>query len=293
MTKTMIRTLGWTVSSLACAGLLAGCGSDASQGRAQVRLDMSVAAPQALAQAQPGKRAILATLTDGTNTVEINRARLLAKQVMLNGPAHPASEATADGVSDAPETAALTAPGGDGEGGAGGAGGSGGAGGTGDDLDDGYSFRTGATVIELDLTGAPSNVGVANIVEGTYDHLAIHFHKINPKAPAMAAAIAAAPEVFADFVTGGNYNIVIDGTWNGAPFQLKASNSMNGFYPVAPALVVTAPETVVTALTVQFDMTQWFQGQRGNNGGTLLDPNDNKNVKESARSIAASVRATH
>lgn len=293
-----IRTLGCTMLAL---GLAAGCGAG-DRGRAEVRLDLAVSQPQALTQ-RPSKAAILATLTDGTNTLVVTRARLLAKQVQLHGPGHPTSEA--DGISDAPETAMLSGATPKnvrldaGSGGAGGRGGGrGGAGGEGaegdDDLDedDGYHFKAGATVLDLNLDGTATPLAVAGIVTGTYDHLAIHFHKINPKAPAEARAIAAAPDVFADFVTGGNYNIVIDGTWNGAPFRFRASNSMNGFYPIAPALVLTAPATTTT-LTVQFELAKWFLGQRGNNASTLLDPNDAKNEKEIARSIAGSIKTRH
>ncbi len=288
-----LGTLGCTTLAL---GLFVGCGGD-SQTRVPVRMDLTVSQPAALTQRPTAKNVALATLTDGTNTLVINRARLLAKQVQLHGPGHQASEV--DGVADSTESAQLTAAGGaknlleGGPGGAGGGGGGGGAGGSDDgEADDGYHFKAGPAVIELNLDGTATNFTVAGILTGTYDHLAIHFHKINPKAPAEGAAVAAAPDVFADFVTGGNYNIVIDGTWNGAPFQYRGQQSMNGFYPIAPALVLSAT-AATTTLTVQFDLTKWFAGQRGNNRDGLLDPNDQKNMKEIAHSVAASIRATH
>lgn len=299
MTKNILRSIGMAGLALGCAGLL-GCGEDKTGRKVPVRLDVAADQPSALTARPAPKGAALATLTDGTNTLVVTRARLLAKQVGLFGPAHPAEAVV--GVQEAPDDAMLTGASVGGRtvlyqgmsGGGNGNGNMGRDGGTddGDLADDGYHFKAGAAVLDLDMTGAPTNLAIAGIFEGTYDVLGIHFHKANKH-----EAAGFAPEVIADFTTGGNYNIVIDGTWNGAPFQYRGSQSFNGHYAIAPALVVAAVDAdggvVITTLTVEFDLSGWFFGQRGNNGGQLLDPNDMRNMKEIAHSVAASVRTRH
>ncbi len=134
-------------------------------------------------------------------------------------------------------------------------------------------------VVNLDLTGAITNLGAVSIPFGTYEELEYEIAKLTPQD---TAVYNANPDLqgYSIYVRG-----YVDGDTN-AVFTFKSALEAEQEQEFSPPLVVneSLPQVV---LMVTIDTRMWFSGGAGN----YLDPRDPQNQQAIARNIQASVYA--
>jgi hypothetical protein len=134
-------------------------------------------------------------------------------------------------------------------------------------------------VVNLDLTGATTNLGAVSIPFGTYEELEYEITRLTPQD---TAVYNANPDLqgYSIYVRG-----YVDGDTN-AVFTFKSALEAEQEQEFSPPLVVSASSPqVVLMLTI--DTRMWFSA----GAGTFLDPRDPQNQQAIARNIQASVNA--
>ncbi len=134
-------------------------------------------------------------------------------------------------------------------------------------------------VVNLDLTGAPTNLGAVSIPFGTYEELEYEIAKLTPQD---TAVYNANPDL-------QGYSIYVRGYVNGdtnAAFTYKSAIEVEQEQEFSPPLVVNDSSPLVV-LMLSIDTRMWFS----TGGGTFLDPRDAQNQQAIARNIQASINA--
>jgi len=134
-------------------------------------------------------------------------------------------------------------------------------------LEDSVDFEIGPLVIDLNLTGGLTNIGVGSIPIGTYDELEFEVDKLDddeddPNDPQ-----------FADF-RGTDISIIIEGIFNAENFTLSIEKDFEQEIELFPNIVI-ASETSSTNLSLLVNVNSWFIGS---DISDILDPTDLTNL---------------
>jgi hypothetical protein len=202
------------------------------------------------------RRSALAEISDGTNVLVIARARLLLREIELEGPEEEAEEAEAGGEHEGEH--------------------------------DEDEFETGPVVLELNLDGALTEVSVGSVPPGTYDELELEVHRIDLHDAEDAAAAMASPGVFDDFLAGDGASILVDGTWNGEPFRFASRDDEEREIDLSPPIVIGDGGGTVN-VTIEFDVARWFRSNPADLASPLLDPRDPANHDPISDRIEAAI----
>ena len=141
-------------------------------------------------------------------------------------------------------------------------------------------FETESFVVNLDLAGQANPVVVGEVPEGSYKRVTFKIHKPEDTEPIPD------PE-FRDGPSGPQrYAVIVRGTVEGAPFELKIRESIQQRVDLSPPLVLDGDEAEVE-VTLLADLDRWFVDE----DGELLDPRVEDDVDEIADAIKESFRA--
>ena len=129
-------------------------------------------------------------------------------------------------------------------------------------------------VLDLNLTGGLQQVSLTNVPLGTYDRFKFQIHKVNQtEIDSLSASEQAA---FADFLNGGNYSIIIEGTTyknnQATQFTYKSEINVEIEKTLNPPLTITQSQTTFN-LTLEISSASWFVDQNN----SLLDPTNPSN----------------
>lgn len=152
-----------------------------------------------------------------------------------------------------------------------------------DTEEEGLDFRTDPMVIELDLTGSPTQVDVAEIPVGTYHKVSFRIHK-----PEDDADLAGTE--FEDFKTDdGRFSMLIEGLLDGEPFTFEARSAFQQKVILDPDLVVDEDFEGPLNVALTVDVSRWFVGRDGSD----LDPTSDRPavIRAIEKSIRDSFRA--
>lgn len=134
-------------------------------------------------------------------------------------------------------------------------------------------------VVNLDLTGAPTNLGSVSIPFGTYEELEYEIAKLTPQD---TAVYNANPDLQGFSISLLGY---VDGDTNAA-FTFKSAIEVEQEREFSPPLAVNESSPVVV-LMLSIDTSMWFSA----GAGTFLDPRDPQNQQTIERNIRASINA--
>lgn len=134
-------------------------------------------------------------------------------------------------------------------------------------------------VVNLDLTGATTNLGAVSIPFGTYEELEYEITKLTPQD---TAVYNANPDLQGYSISIRGY---VDGDTN-AVFTFKSAIEVEQEREFSPPLVVNESSPVVV-LMLSIDTSMWFS----DGAGTFLDPRDPQNQQAIERNIRASINA--
>lgn len=128
-----------------------------------------------------------------------------------------------------------------------------------DDRDD--EFKTGMFVVNLDPASTVTNIVQGDIPYGTYDEIEFDIHK-----PEDTEAIP--DDEFRDGSSGNErYSVILRGSKDGQPFELKISESMEQEIEMNTPLVIDE-FTTDASVDITVDVNSWFVGENG----VELDP---------------------
>lgn len=129
-------------------------------------------------------------------------------------------------------------------------------------------------VLDLNLTGAMQQISISNVPAGTYNRFKFQIHKVSQSD--IDSLTAAEQATFADFLNGGSYSIIVDGTLfkngQGTSFTYKSKIDVEIEKNLNPPLVIGQGSTNIN-LTLMVSSGGWFVDQ----ANTLLDPTDPNN----------------
>lgn len=152
-------------------------------------------------------------------------------------------------------------------------------------MEDTLNFKSGAFILDLNLSGIEQTVAVANVPFGSYQRIEFDVHRIEPSTIAGRSDTAQ----FADFLAGERYSIIINGTVkiNGkdSAFTYRSKVDAKQKIDILPALTVSK-DSVDVKTVLRISSAQWFK----NGSGALLDPNDKKNEGTIDENIKASIK---
>lgn len=134
-------------------------------------------------------------------------------------------------------------------------------------------------VVNLDLSGAPTNLGAVSIPFGTYEELEYEITRLTPQD---TAVYNANPDLQGYSISIRGY---VDGDTN-AVFTFKSAIEVEQEQEFSPPLVVSDSSPLVV-LMLSIDTRMWFSA----GAGTFLDPRDPQNQQAIARNIQASINA--
>ena len=153
---------------------------------------------------------------------------------------------------------------------------------------DSMNFKTGPMVIELNLTSATQTLALQDVPFATYNRIEFDVHRTQPSE--ISGMSAAEQAVFADFLTGQVYSIIIDGTvyrtgQSDTAFVYRSKVDAQQKYDLVPSLPITEsnPDANVTLL---ISSGSWFTGPGG-----LVDPTDPNNEGVIDENLKAAIRA--
>jgi hypothetical protein len=130
-------------------------------------------------------------------------------------------------------------------------------------------------VLDLSLTDSVQQISIDNFPAGTYDGIKFEIHRIDQDD--IDSLSSAEQATFADFLSGGRYSVIIDGTYyqngQGTPFTYKSQIDAEIELPINPPLVVDSSQTSVN-LTLRISSAGWFVDSNNN----LLNPADSTNA---------------
>jgi len=146
---------------------------------------------------------------------------------------------------------------------------------------DSLNFKTEALVVDLDMTGELTTVGVEEMPHGTYDRVSFNIHK-------PADSLDTPDKDFYEGESGKKrYSVIVSGVLHDTiAFTYKSSRSAKQKIHIDPELVVTdSTPDVNVSLTV--DVNSWFIGLNG----AELDPTDPDDENKIDAAIKRSFRA--
>lgn len=145
------------------------------------------------------------------------------------------------------------------------------------DVDFQEEFEVGPFVVSLDPQASTTSVFAGEIPEGIYDEIEFEIHKPEDTEPIPD------PE-FRDGTSGDErYSVIVRGTMEGQPFEVKARSSMEQELELAQPLVVdAATQSVDVDITV--DVASWFVDSDGGD----LDPTNATHLSEIENAIQRS-----
>jgi hypothetical protein len=134
-------------------------------------------------------------------------------------------------------------------------------------------------VVNLDLTGAPTNLGAVSIPFGTYEELNYEIARLTPQD---TAVYNANPDLkgFSIYVRG-----YVNGDTN-AVFNFKSAIKVEQEQKFSPPLAVN-PSSPLVVLMLSIDTRMWFS----DGAGTFLDPRNPQYQLAIERNIKASLKA--
>ncbi len=144
----------------------------------------------------------------------------------------------------------------------------------------GHEFKTGKIAVNLRLDGEPTEIGVGAVPADVYKRITFKIHKPEDD------ETPPDPE-FKEGTSGQQrFSVIVRGTKDGMPFELKIRKSMDQRVDLVPPLVIdeTTGDVNVTLLT---DLSAWFVGK----DGRALDPMNPADEDEIADAMKASFRA--
>lgn len=152
---------------------------------------------------------------------------------------------------------------------------------------DSSNFRALPMILELNLNGAVQEVSVASVPFGTYRRIEFDVHRVDTAS--VNGVPAAERPLYADFLAGDRYSIIIEGTIytaGQAPRNFIYRSRVNAKQKIdlLPELVVSDGQTSVN-VTMLISSNGWFKS-----GNTLLDPTDSRNESEIDNNLRASIR---
>lgn len=153
---------------------------------------------------------------------------------------------------------------------------------------DSLNYRTAPLVLELSLAGAVQPIGLTTVPFGTYSRIEFDVHRV--EAPEIASLPAAEQALFADFLAGERYSVIVDGTVYRtgvapATFAYRSKIDAKQKIDLDPAMVVNEATTDVNA-TLTLSSASWFK----TSVGALVDPTDPNNEGVIDENIKASIR---
>jgi len=146
--------------------------------------------------------------------------------------------------------------------------------------DEALDFRSEMVAVTLDLGGAANSVAVADLPPDSYKRITFVIHKPEETEPIPD------PE-FRDGPSGNQrYSVIIRGTADGEPFELKIRESIQQRLELEPPLVVEEGSGAIK-VTLLADVEAWFVAE----DGQPLDPRREDDADEIADRIEDTFRA--
>lgn len=143
-------------------------------------------------------------------------------------------------------------------------------------------------VLDLNLSGTMQQISLTDVPTGTYNRLKFQIHKVNKnEIDSLSASEQAA---FTDFITGGNYSIILNGTVykNGqaTAFTYKSEIDVEIEQNLVPPLTINQSQTNIN-LTLAVSSAGWFVDKNNN----LLDPTDQQNFSVIENNLKSFLKA--
>jgi len=114
--------------------------------------------------------------------------------------------------------------------------------------DDELEAEMGSAIIDLTVDGTPTTVTVGEVEAGTYHTLGLEFTTRE--------------------LEGASSSLLVEGTYEGAPFAFRSSWTPEAEFPLSPE--VTVPPDGEATAGVVFDVASWFT----ESDGSVSNPND-------------------
>ncbi|NNF59415.1 MAG: hypothetical protein HKN04_14360, partial [Rhodothermaceae bacterium] len=148
------------------------------------------------------------------------------------------------------------------------------------DDDEELDFKSEAVAVTLDLNGSSTSVAVSNIPPDAYKRITFVIHKPEDTEPIPD------PE-FRDGPSGNQrYSVIVRGTVDGEPFELKVRESIQQRIELQPPLVIEEGSGPIK-VTLLANVGAWFFSE----DGTPLDPRLEDDADEIADRIDDTFRA--
>lgn len=148
-------------------------------------------------------------------------------------------------------------------------------------LEDSADFEIGPVVVDLELSGQPTQVGDGAVPVGVYDELEFEVDQLEDDDD-----YDASDPVFADFL-GTDYSIIIEGSYDTSAFTLNIDQDFEQEKELLPPLTIDSATTSAN-ITLAIDLESWFLDS---DGVTVLDPRDPGNLSQIKNNIAGSFEA--
>lgn len=147
-------------------------------------------------------------------------------------------------------------------------------------FEDSADFEVGPAVIDLDLSGQPTQIGNGSVPIGTYDELEFEIDNLDED-----DEFDSEDPSFADFL-GTDYSMIIEGLYNATSFTLNIDQDFEQETDLVPPLIIDSATTSAN-ITMTIDVESWFLDQ----DGMPLDPGDPANLSIIKNNIANSFDA--
>ena len=143
--------------------------------------------------------------------------------------------------------------------------------------DDKSDIEVGPVVLSLNLDGALTEVGIADVPSGMYDELEFEIEKRDDDDNTAILD----PDFSSE--DGSEYSVVIKGSINGEEFTFKSGKDFSVELEFEPAVEINDDQRISVTLT--FDINQWFADGNGN----VLDPTNASNLSRIETNIENSL----
>lgn len=140
----------------------------------------------------------------------------------------------------------------------------------------------GASVVDLELGGAPTRVRVGEAEAGAYHTLGVELHVADGALMFLAGSRS---DDLADLARGEPASILVEGTLQGQSFEFRSRLTPEAEFPLEPPVDVPAGGSASVAIV--FDVASWFM----NADGSVLDPRLPENHTAIDGKILASIAA--
>lgn len=144
------------------------------------------------------------------------------------------------------------------------------------DVDDDVEqdFRSEMIAVTLDLSGSPTSVAVADLPPGAYERIDFVIHKPGDTEPIPDPEFREGPS------GDQRFSVIIRGTADGEPFELKIRESIQQRLELQPPLVIEKGSGTIK-VTLLADVGAWFVSE----DGRPLDPRREDDADEIADRI--------